>query len=90
VDINYGWGENIQLKPDCARRESGGAPTAGDLGPSLFGFTWRFFEHQKSELVLPLYPQWPTHLVRSSVDRGVVNPGGEWFLPVVAAIKVND
>lgn len=92
VDVNYGWGKNIQLKLDTpyVLASTRGEPVGSGLGPSLFGFKWRFFESQESEFALSMYPQWTTHLVRSSVGRGVADPGSEWFLPIEAVVKVGE
>ena len=91
-DINYGWGEDIQLKFDTpyVLAENRGEAITGGLGSSILGFKWRFFERKDSGLAVSMYPQWTTHMVRSSVERGVADPGSEWFLPFEVAIKVKE
>ncbi len=59
LDINYGYGERLQLKyqvPWLIRGEDGTA-TRNGLGKSLFGVKWRFFENEEHGLEFSTYPQ---------------------------------
>ncbi len=49
VDMNYGWGDRIQLKyeiPLAAATNADNSTSAG-LGESLLGVKWRYFEYHK-------------------------------------------
>ena len=49
-DINYGWGDRIQLKyesPIAAATDANGATRAG-LGESLLDIKWRPYEHHRA------------------------------------------
>ena len=84
LDINYGWGEHVQLKVDVGwahaddelhRRMSG-------FGASDFGVKWRFMGEDKVGFDLSVYPQPSVNFSRSSVQRGLISDGKELFLPV--------
>ena len=60
------------------------------LGPSLFGAKWRFVGESESGFAMSIYPQWMSHLVRSSVDRGLADPGSQWFVPIEMEIKLGE
>jgi hypothetical protein len=90
IDVNYGWGDYIQLKFDTpyVLAENRAEPATSGLGSSIFGFKWRFLGRQDAEFAMSLYPQLTTHLVHASVTRGTAEPGSEWLLPVEALFKV--
>lgn len=90
VDINYGLGEQIQLKFDTPYALAQGGGARSGLGPSLFGAKWRFLGDDQSGFAMSVYPQWTTHLVRSSVDRGLAQPGSEWFVPIEAGTRLGE
>jgi hypothetical protein len=91
-DINYGWGDRIQLKyelPIAAATDQNNTTRAG-LGESLLGVKWRPYEHHtagepKSDenmtFSLGTYPQVSINNPTSSVHRGIVEPGPQYYLP---------
>jgi hypothetical protein len=93
IDMNYGWGDRIQLKyelPLAAATDASNTTRAG-LGESLLGVKWRYFEHHrageaKSEenmnFSLGTYPQASINNPTSAVRRGVVEPGPQYYLPL--------
>jgi hypothetical protein len=93
IDMNYGWGDRIQLKyelPLAAATDQHNTTRAG-LGESLLGVKWRYFEHHrageaKSEenmnFSLGTYPQASINNPTSAVRRGIVEPGPQYYLPV--------
>jgi hypothetical protein len=92
VDINYGWGENIQLKlqtPWVFTQESTQAWKSG-AGTAQVGIKWRFVDIEDSGFSMSTYPQLSWNLVSSSVSRGITAPGREFFLPIEAATVVGD
>jgi hypothetical protein len=97
-DINYGWGDRIQLKyelPIAAATDENNTTRAG-LGESLIGVKWRYFEHHtpsepKSDenltFSLGTYPQVSINNPTSAVRRGIVEPGPQYYLPVEFTAK---
>ena len=97
-DINYGWGDRIQLKyelPIAAATDANNTTRAG-LGESLIGVKWRYFEHYRAgqpktdenkNFTLGTYPQVSINNPTSSVRRGVVEPGPQYYLPAEFTAK---
>lgn len=85
LDINYGYGDNVQLKlelPWVVIDDRGGHARSG-LGNVELGVKWRFLEGA-SGLAMSVYPQLAFSPGSSSKDRGLVD-GNELILPVQAA-----
>jgi hypothetical protein len=99
IDMNYGWGDRIQLKyelPIAASTDEHNTTRAG-LGESLLGVKWRYFEHHRAgepksdeslDFSLGTYPQASINNPTSSVRRGVVEPGPQYYLPVEFTAKL--
>ena len=89
ADINYGWGDRIQLKVDIPwifARESGPGWKSG-LGAGDFGVKWRFIDQEQSGFSMSTYPQVTRNLLSSSSRRGITAPGKQLLLPVEAATE---
>jgi len=98
IDINYGWGDRIQLKyelPMAVATDSNNTTRAG-LGESLLGIKWRAFEyHTKGEprsdenvlFSLGSYPQVSINNPTSAVRRGIVENGPQYYLPLEFTAK---
>lgn len=89
LDLNYGVGDNIQLKyevPWLVEHESGVGTKSG-LGNSVFGVKWRFLDEKTSGVAMSVYPQFEFNNPTSSVDRGIVDDGTDLRLPVQATKK---
>ncbi|MGA8632227.1 MAG: hypothetical protein WBE56_06385 [Terracidiphilus sp.] len=98
VDMNYGFGDRIQLKyelPLAAGTDTSGGTGFG-LGESLLGVKWRYFEYHKpgepksdDNLLYSLgtYPQASINNPTSSVRRGIVVPGPQYYLPIEATAQ---
>ena len=85
ADINYGWGDRIQLKFDTPWNiAQGNGDWTNGLGTSLLGLKWRFLDDDAG-WNLSTYPQVGFNLDSSSVGRGVASPGRSLFLPLEAA-----
>jgi hypothetical protein len=85
LDVNYGLGERIQVKfeiPWVIRTAP--EPTKAGLGNSLVGFKWRLYENKKRALDISAYPQCEFNNPNSSADRGLVDRGVRFLLPVEA------
>lgn len=83
LDVNYGWGEHVQLKVDLnwASAESANGSRMSGLGATDFGVKWRFVDQDKSGFALSVYPQLLTNLSPSSAARGLTTDNREFFLP---------
>jgi hypothetical protein len=99
IDMNYGWGDRIQLKYEIPLATATGENniTRAGLGNSLIGIKWRPYEHHtagepKSDenmtFSLGTYPQVSINNPTSSVRRGVVDPGPQYYLPLEFTAKL--
>jgi hypothetical protein len=98
IDMNYGWGDRIQLKyelPAAAATDQNNTTRAG-LGESLLGIKWRYFEHHRAgepksdenmDFSLGAYPQASINNPTSAVRRGVVENGPQYYLPIEFTAK---
>ena len=90
VDINYGWGEHVQLKLDVpwVFAQDAGQSWKSGLGAGNFGVKWRFVDEEDAGFSASIYPQYTTRMLGSSTRRGIVAPGHQFFLPLEFATKV--
>ena len=87
ADINYGWGDHVQLKIDTpwlVDDQSGEGMKSG-LGASELGVKWRFIDRETSGFSMSTYPQLSVNFAASSPRRGLTSPGLQWFLPLEAS-----
>ena len=92
ADINYGWGEHVQLKLDVPWNfvhEADRAWKSG-LGAANVGVKWRFVDIVDSGFSMSMYPQYAWNWSSSSPRRGISAPGRQIFLPIEAATVVGD
>jgi hypothetical protein len=99
IDLNYGWGDRIQLKYEIPMAVStdGTNTTRAGLGDSFPGVKWRFYEHHTAgepktdgnmTFSLGTYPQVLINNPTSAVRRGIVETGPQYYLPVEFTAKV--
>jgi len=84
LDINYGFGEHVQLKaevPWLVLQERRGGIQSG-IGSANFGVKWRFLNKDRHGFAMSTYPQLEIRTSASSVRRGLIEQGGELRLPV--------
>jgi hypothetical protein len=90
LDANYGWGPRIQLKYQVPYLVDGtdGGPTRSGLGKSLAGVKWRFYDNDEKGLQISTYPQLEFNNPTSSLQRGLVDYGTRFYLPIEVTKKV--
>ena len=100
VDMNYGWGDRIQLKYELpmAVDTDPNNTTHASLGESLLGIKWRPYEHHRAgepksdenmNFSLGTYPQVSINNPTSSVRRGIVETGPQYYLPMEFTAKLD-
>ena len=84
VDLNYGWGERIQLKLDMnlTTEQGFGQRTQMGVGTSALGVKWRMLDGEQGGVALATYPQL---LLRDPGD-----PHKAFFLPLEVATSIGD
>ena len=99
IDMNYGWGDRIQLKyelPMAVATDPNNTTRAG-LGESLIGVKWRPYEHhtagepksdENMDFSIGTYPQASINNPTSAVRRGIVENGPQYYLPMEVTAKV--
>lgn len=90
IDINYGVGERTQLKFEVPwvvldDRNDG---TKDGLGNSEVGVKYRFLDEDRYGLSMSIYPQLEFNNPTSSDERGLVDRGVRFKLPVQMARQV--
>jgi hypothetical protein len=90
LDINYGLGSRIQLKYQVPYLVEGseGASERSGLGKSLAGVKWRFYDSDEKGLEISTYPQLEFNNPTSSLQRGLVDFGTRFYLPIELTKKV--
>ena len=90
IDVNYGVGENIQLKVESSYislfRE-GESHTEG-IGNAKVGVKWRFYEDSAGDLLISTYPQYTFVPIKKSYNNGVADIDRALFLPVEISKKI--
>jgi hypothetical protein len=89
LDLNYGWGDHIQLNLQTAltilkRSDHGGV--AGLSGTQL-AVKWRFLDEDKAGVDMSMYPRITFNVAQSSVRRGLSDPGTRFQIPFQLAKK---
>lgn len=80
LDINYGWGDRVQLKYEVPWVVVEGEGSG--LGNSLLGVKWRFLDSGEQGWNVSTYPQVELRNPGSrSVERGLAEPGTTVLLP---------
>jgi hypothetical protein len=92
VDINYGWGEHVQLKLDVPWLfvHETDQPWKSGLGAPDLGVKWRFVDIEDSGFSMSTYPQYARNWLSSSATRGISAPGGQFLLPIEVATVAGD
>ena len=83
-DLNYGWGDHIQLTlqggPVILKRDDHG-PVSG-LGGTEAAVKWRFFDEEKSGFDMSMFPRIIFNLSQAAVRRGLAEDGTRFQIPL--------
>lgn len=85
LDLNYGAGENFQLKLEGGYVVSRdyGSPALSGPGALLAGVRWRFLDQAKNGVLsASMYPQFGFRPVYASGNPDIADPGNQWLLPL--------
>ena len=87
IDLNYGWGDHIQLTlqggPTLVKRSDHGV--IGGLGGTEAAVKWRFLDEDKSGFDMSMFPRIIFNITQSSVRRGLSEDGTRFQIPFQAA-----
>jgi hypothetical protein len=83
LDLNYGYGDNLQLKLEGPLTIfNGPGENYASLGYTNWGVKWRFLEENKKRPAISTYPQ-IIFVANDELTRiGVLDPGTDVFLPI--------
>jgi hypothetical protein len=90
LDVNYGIGDNIQLKYEVPYLNNRSADVSTSaMGESKAGVKYMFYENDESKTEFAIYPQMSFVGSNSdAVSKGLVSPGKIVTLPLLVATKV--
>jgi hypothetical protein len=89
IDLNYGWGEHIQLTLQTSLailKRSGHGAVAG-IGGTEAAVKWRFFDEEHSGFDMSMFPRIIFNVAQSSVRRGLSDAGTRFQIPFQLAKK---
>lgn len=83
VDVNYGWGEHVQLKlkPRLGVLDLEDEGARAGMGNIQVGVKWRFLDEDTHGVAMSIYPQGDFNPPGHSAERGLVDEGHQLFLP---------
>ncbi len=92
ADINYGWGEHVQLKADVPWTFAQPAGESWRSGPGFanYGVKWRFVDEDDAGVSVSTYPQYAHSVGSDSIRRQIAPAGSQFFLPIEVSSKVGD
>lgn len=86
LDLNYGVGDDLQLKYELPWVWLDDGDSANGLGRSLAGVKWRLRDDSERGFAFSIYPQVEFENPGSdSAHRGIVDPGTDLILPIELA-----
>ena len=92
LDINYGFGERIQLSmhmPWNHQRDTNGHWQSG-VGPIELAIRWRFVDEEKAGFSMAIQPHWISSGTDAAVRRGLAPANEEFVLPIQAAKQIGE
>ncbi len=87
IDLNYGWGDHVQLtlQTSVALLKGANPGLIGGLGGTEAAVKWRFLDEETSGVDMSMFPRVLFHVLRSSVRRGLAENGTRFQIPFQAA-----
>lgn len=89
IDLNYGWGDHIQLTLQTSaailQRSDDGA-VAG-IGGTEAAVKWRFLDEERNGVDMSMFPRIIFNIAQSSVRRGLADDGTRFQVPFQIAKK---
>lgn len=89
IDLNYGWGDHIQLTLQTSLailKRSDHGPIAG-MGGTEAAVKWRFLDQEQSGFDVSMFPRILFNVTQSSVRRGLSEAGTRFQIPFQIARK---
>jgi len=87
IDLNYGWGDHIQLTlqggPVLLKRSGHGL--SGGFGGTEAAVKWRFLDEEKSGFDASMFPRIIFNITQSSFRRGLAEDGTRFQIPFQVA-----
>ncbi|MFL6539987.1 MAG: hypothetical protein ACJ8HQ_06255 [Chthoniobacterales bacterium] len=89
IDLNYGWGDHIQLtlQTSAAFLKRSDHGLIGGVGGSEAAVKWRFLDEEKSGVDMSMFPRILFNVLHSSVRRGLADDGTRFQIPFQAEKK---
>ena len=89
LDLNYGWGDHIQLtlQTSVALLKRSDHGLVAGLGGTEAAVKWRFLDEERSGVDVSMFPRILFNIVHSSVRRGLADDGTRFQIPFQAAKK---
>jgi hypothetical protein len=90
IDLNYGWGDHIQLtlQTSAALLKRSDRGLLGGVGGTEAAVKWRFLDEEKNGADVSMFPRILFNVLQSSVRRGLAEDGTRFQIPFQAAKKV--
>jgi hypothetical protein len=90
LDLNYGWGDHVQLTlqggPALLKRTGHGL--IGGPGGTEAAVKWRFLDEEQNGVDMSMFPRIIFNVAQSSVRRGLADDGTRFQIPFQVAKKV--
>ena len=89
LDLNYGWGDHIQLtlQTSVALLKRSNSGLIGGPGGAEAALKWRFLDEERSGVDMSMFPRILFNLAHSSVRRGLAEAGTRLQIPFQVAKK---
>jgi hypothetical protein len=89
IDLNYGWGDNIQLtlQTSLALLKRNDHDFISGIGGTEAAVKWRFLDEDKNGAGVSVFPRILFNVLRSSVRRGLAADGTRLQIPFQVAKK---
>jgi len=87
-DINYGWGDHVQLKYESALNSVSSQTMPVGGSQAIVGVKWRFFDEESDGVDVSMYPQY--QFTPSYIANNPANGQSSFFLPIELSKKFGE